>query len=70
MKKYITVLCLLTLFLPLLTSAHPGHGNTDGYTIIHYITEPVHAFVWVASLFVTAMFLRYFIRFGKKEEKI
>lgn len=23
--------------------AHEGHGHTDGYTIIHYLTEPVHA---------------------------
>lgn len=70
MKKYLAVFSLLTLFLPQFTLAHPGHGNTDGYTIIHYVTEPVHAFVWVASLFVTLMFLRYFIRFRKKEEKI
>jgi len=53
-----------------MTLAHPGHGDTDGYTIIHYITEPVHAFVWLASLFVIVMFLRSYIRFGKKEEKI
>jgi hypothetical protein len=67
MKKYIAV---LVLFLPLFSLAHPGHGNTDGYTIIHYMTEPVHAFVWIASLFVMVMFLRYFVRLGKNGEKI
>lgn len=28
--------------LPLVTFAHPGHGSTEGFTIIHYMLEPVH----------------------------
>ena len=34
--------------------AHEGHGHTDGYTIIHYLTEPVHALA-VGAAFVTGM---------------
>jgi len=38
---------LLFLFVTLAATsaafAHPGHGTTGGFTITHYITEPVHA---------------------------
>ena len=48
---FITLICCFpagTVF------AHEGHGHTDGYTIIHYLTEPVHAFA-VGIAFVTGM---------------
>jgi hypothetical protein len=69
MKKIIAVLSLFTLYLPLFSLAHPGHGDTDGYSIIHYFTEPVHAFVWAASIIVIALFIHYFSRYGKKVKK-
>jgi hypothetical protein len=28
--------------LPLVTFAHPGHGETEGFSIIHYFVEPDH----------------------------
>ncbi len=36
---------LLAASLPILTFAHPGHGGSDGYTIIHYFNEPQHAII-------------------------
>ena len=37
--------------------AHPGHGETDGFTITHYFTEPVHATVTVmATVAVIALY--------------
>ncbi|HVZ26150.1 MAG TPA: hypothetical protein VG842_08855 [Sediminibacterium sp.] len=39
MKK----LTALLSAVPAIAWAHPGHGVTDGYTIIHYFTEPQHA---------------------------
>ena len=42
MKK---ISSLLAASLPLVAFAHPGHGGTDGYTIIHYFSEPQHAFI-------------------------
>jgi hypothetical protein len=30
--------------------AHPGHGETEGFTITHYFTEPVHAVVTVLAV--------------------
>lgn len=39
MKKVISAIGAI---LPLAAAAHPGHGSTDGYTIIHYMKEPQH----------------------------
>ncbi len=36
--------------------AHDGHGHTGGYTIIHYLTEPVHA-VSLVLAFVAGLLL-------------
>ncbi len=42
MKK---ISSLLASILPFVAFAHPGHGGTDGYTIIHYFSEPQHALI-------------------------
>ena len=52
MKK---LAAFLLAILPLLSFAHPGHGNHDhdgtgGFTVIHYITEPEHAIITLLSL--------------------
>lgn len=42
---------LLTLALPLITLAHPGHDHAEGdqgFTIIHYFTSPVHVITSIA----------------------
>lgn len=44
--------------LPLITLAHPGHGETDGYTITHYFTEPVHAVIAIGVLAAVVVFIR------------
>lgn len=45
MKKSTISLLALVMATPLVTIAHPGHGGTDGYTIIHYFTETAHLLV-------------------------
>lgn len=42
MKK---ITSLLAACSPVLAFAHPGHGGSDGYTIIHYFSEPQHAII-------------------------
>jgi hypothetical protein len=47
MKKYLAAIfaVLVTVSIPLISLAHPGHGGDDGdhgFTIIHYFTQPVH----------------------------
>jgi hypothetical protein len=57
MKKFLnSVFIFLMLFLPLTGWAHPGHGESDGFTLIHYFREPLHALVSLgilATLFVS-----------------
>ncbi|MEI8073883.1 MAG: hypothetical protein WCH78_03970 [Bacteroidota bacterium] len=54
MKK---IFASLALLLPALTWAHPGHGGTDGYTIIHYFSEPQHAIITLGSLALVTMYI-------------
>ncbi len=42
--------------------AHPGHGNSDGYTITHYFTEPAHLLSLVLSVSVAVLLVRYFLK--------
>jgi hypothetical protein len=58
MKKIIASLSLLALFLPLISLAHPGHGETDGYTITHYFVEPIHIVFSVGVLIAVVAFVR------------
>ena len=41
---------IIVMLLPFTGMAHPGHGETEGFTITHYFTEPVHATVSVILL--------------------
>lgn len=54
MKKVIASLATLT---PLIALAHPGHGETGGYTIIHYFSEPQHALVTLGVVVLTTVFV-------------
>ena len=57
------VATLLAVAIPLAVAAHPGHGETEGFSIIHYFSEPVHALASVAGLGILLFVLtRYFSR--------
>ncbi len=59
MKKYVAVFAgLFVLCLPLISMAHPGHGEYGGYTITHYFSEPMHAIVTAVVLFLVIVFIR------------
>lgn len=58
MKKALAAGSLFILGIPSTSIAHPGHGETDGYTIIHYFTEPVHAVIAIGVLAAVAVFIR------------
>jgi hypothetical protein len=64
MKK---LLLSITAFLPLAGLAHPGHGDTGGFTIIHYFTEPEHVLAGLAAIAVVVTVL--IRRTAKKESK-
>jgi hypothetical protein len=52
-------LASLAISTPFLSSAHPGHGDTDGFSIIHYFTEPDHAIVLGAVLACVGVYYLY-----------
>jgi len=66
MKK---VISSLAAFTPLLALAHPGHGESEGYTIIHYFTEPQHALVTLGVVAVTGVFIAWEKRRKQKSLK-
>jgi len=68
MKKVIVALSLFVLCMPLISFAHPGHGTTDGYTITHYFTEPVHLIIPLSILIVGIIYFRYLIRNRQQKE--
>ncbi len=51
-------------------SAHPGHGDHshDGFSIIHYFTEPEHGLVTIGLLVSMAAVIYY--RYHLKSKKI
>jgi hypothetical protein len=61
-------LLLATGILPLFALAHPGHGETDGFSIIHYFSEPMHAIVTVGAMVVLFAGYRYFRRKSQKSK--
>ncbi|HRF91196.1 MAG TPA: hypothetical protein PLF65_10395 [Desulfobacter postgatei] len=48
---------LIIVSLPELMLAHPGHGDHshDGWSIIHYFTQPEHALVSIAIVLSLAV---------------
>jgi putative Mn2+ efflux pump MntP len=64
MKKLIAYLLIVLLTLPVLAFAHPGHGSTDGYTIIHYLVEPAHVVFQVIIIVLVA----YIVKLKQKEK--
>ena len=46
--------------------AHPGHGSTDGHSLIHYLSEPMHAMVLAAVVLMVAGSVTWLILKKKK----
>lgn len=58
MKK-IALAALCLALTPIAVLAHPGHGGTDGFTIIHYFVEPSHAVFTYSILIGGFAWMRY-----------
>ena len=58
----------IIMLIPFAGMAHPGHGETEGFTIIHYFTEPVHAIVTV-GLLAGVLFMISYMRKKKYADK-
>ncbi|MFM8450551.1 MAG: hypothetical protein ACKOAY_10650 [Haliscomenobacter sp.] len=53
------------LLLPILASAHPGHGHSNGYDSLHFLTAPEHLAPIVLA--GTAVLLGLFMRYSRKK---
>jgi hypothetical protein len=71
MKKIIIIVfTLFIISMPLISLAHPGHGDpSGGYTIIHYFTEPMHA-VFTYGIILSAITYILYSRKRKQSENI
>lgn len=56
-KKYL--FGFLALLLPLSMLAHPGHGQSEGFTITHYFVEPIHVISFISLLVVVIIGIRW-----------
>ncbi|MBK8346992.1 MAG: hypothetical protein IPL08_04985 [Saprospiraceae bacterium] len=57
------------MVVPFISSAHPGHGDHthDGFSIIHYFTEPEHGLVTIGILVSIAVVLYYKYQANRKK---
>ncbi|MBK9257115.1 MAG: hypothetical protein IPM42_16685 [Saprospiraceae bacterium] len=60
---------LFFVAMPLISVAHPGHGDHthDGFSIIHYFTEPEHALVTIGILVTIAVAFYYKYQVNRKK---
>lgn len=68
-KKYILVTIsaiLLSLVKVTTVMAHPGHGSSDGHSLIHFLTEPVHVLSFIATVVACAAIVLWFRARKKK----
>lgn len=68
-RKIILVSFLLFIMNQTTLLAHPGHGDSAGHSIFHYLTEPMHAMVFGAVLLMIAMSSTWLIARMKKRAK-
>lgn len=69
MKKLLSFFILPALLLPFSVMAHPGHGDSDGYTIIHYFREPVHAVIPLVFFIALIAYIHMLEQRSRKKQK-
>lgn len=55
-----SLLLLASTIFPALLMAHPGHGETEGFSFLHYLTEPMHALITLGAIVAVYAGIRYF----------
>lgn len=58
MNRRITLLATILMTYSV-ASAHPGHGDTDGFTVTHFLTEQAHIAVSMAVLITLSSILAW-----------
>lgn len=66
--KNLFVLFIIFLFAGNSTLfAHPGHGATDGNSLIHYLSEPLHASILASVIIIIATSATWMIMRKRKK---
>jgi cytochrome bd-type quinol oxidase subunit 2 len=50
--------------------AHPNHGATDGHSLVHYLTEPLHIAGFIAVFVTAAVIVFWFVARRKRAVKV
>jgi hypothetical protein len=58
MKKSIAIFLSLMLLSGSAVLAHPGHGTSDGFSLYHYLTSPLHV-IFILLLVAGLVFIKY-----------
>ncbi|MCB0497507.1 MAG: hypothetical protein KDC79_15295 [Cyclobacteriaceae bacterium] len=65
--RIFTLIAIVTILLPSLALAHPGHGTSDGYNLMHYLTSPMHLISVLLVVGASALAIRY-AKSSRKQE--
>lgn len=68
--KYTSAFILLLLTGTNTLFAHPGHGATDGHSMFHYLTEPMHVMVLAVVIIMIASSATWFILRKRNKETV
>ncbi|MCC5932964.1 MAG: hypothetical protein LAT75_00540 [Candidatus Cyclonatronum sp.] len=61
--------CFTSLFLLHSKAlAHPGHGDTEGHSLMHYLTEPMHAIVLLSVVLMVGLSFGWMMAKRRKKE--
>ena len=55
-------IALMMSLMPVAVMSHPGHGETEGFTITHYLVEPIHVIATIGILFFVVVIVKWFKR--------
>ncbi|MFO8029575.1 MAG: hypothetical protein R6U28_06920 [Cyclonatronaceae bacterium] len=64
-----TALLILVLTACAAAWAHPGHGETEGYSLLHYFSEPFHV-IPMAAVIVASVLIFLFIYSRRKKRYV
>ncbi|MBK8701657.1 MAG: hypothetical protein IPN29_19720 [Saprospiraceae bacterium] len=57
-----TLKIVAMLLCPLAVMAHPGHGDSDGYSIIHYFKEINHLIFPLAAVVALVAIVKFMVK--------
>lgn len=65
MKKLFSILTAIFFAIPFIVSAHPGHGDEDPASLLHWLKNPEHSIPLVLAIAAIAYLV---VRFNKNRQ--